>query len=75
MKRRLTAFNFLSTQCNPIRTGQDFDNLYLDVNAVLQPCAHPEGEEPPLAKGATMIESFEYTKRFVKMVCYKDKRN
>ena len=55
-----------ATKANP--NGEEFDNLYLDMNAIVHPCAHPEGEEAPPTEAAMMLKIFEYTERLVKMV-------
>lgn len=48
--------------------GEEFDNLYLDMNGIVHPCSHPEDRPAPSTQEEMMIAVFEYTDRVVKMV-------
>lgn len=52
----------------PNPNGEEFDNLYLDMNGIVHPCSHPEDRPPPANEEEMMIAIFEYTDRVVKMV-------
>ncbi|KAF1986153.1 putative 5-3 exonuclease [Aulographum hederae CBS 113979] len=54
------------TQRNP--NGEEFDNLYLDMNGIVHPCSHPEDKPPPATEEEMMHEVFKYTERVVNMV-------
>lgn len=54
------------SQPNP--NGEEFDNLYLDMNGIVHPCAHPEDRPAPPTEDAMMVEIFKYTERVVNMV-------
>jgi len=54
------------TQENP--NGEEFDNLYLDMNGIIHPCAHPEDRPAPPTEEAMMVEIFKYTERVVNIV-------
>lgn len=54
------------TQPNP--NGQEFDNLYLDMNGLVHPCAHPEDGPAPKTESDMMIAIFQHTDRIVGMV-------
>lgn len=54
------------TQPNP--NGEEFDNLYLDMNGIVHPCSHPEDRPPPKDEEEMMVEVFKYTDRVVNMV-------
>ncbi|GAO17756.1 hypothetical protein UVI_02033570 [Ustilaginoidea virens] len=55
-----------TTRRNP--NGEEFDNLYLDMNGIVHPCAHPEDKPAPQDEEAMMLEIFNYTDRVVNMV-------
>ena len=48
--------------------GEEFDNLYLDMNGIVHPCSHPEDRPPPTTEAEMMLEVFKYTTRVVNMV-------
>jgi 5'-3' exoribonuclease 2 len=52
----------------PNPNGEEFDNLYLDMNGIVHPCSHPEDGPPPANEEEMMIEIFKYTERVVNMV-------
>lgn len=39
----------------------ELDNLYLDMNAIVHPCSHPENRPPPETEEEMMMEIFKYT--------------
>ncbi|EAQ83904.1 hypothetical protein CHGG_10308 [Chaetomium globosum CBS 148.51] len=55
-----------ATQPNP--NGEEFDNLYLDMNGIVHPCSHPEDRPAPSDEEEMMVEVFKYTERVVNMV-------
>ncbi|KAH8148771.1 uncharacterized protein LAJ45_07114 [Morchella importuna] len=55
-----------TTKPNP--NGEEFDNLYLDMNGIVHPCSHPEDKAPPETEEEMMLEVFKYTERVVNMV-------
>ncbi|PHH68339.1 hypothetical protein CDD80_7587 [Ophiocordyceps camponoti-rufipedis] len=55
-----------TTSRNP--NGEEFDNLYLDMNGIVHPCSHPEDRPAPKDEEAMMLEVFRYTDRVVNMV-------
>ncbi|KAL8775614.1 MAG: hypothetical protein Q9209_000110 [Squamulea sp. 1 TL-2023] len=55
-----------TTKANP--NGEEFDNLYLDMNGIVHPCSHPEDRPPPANEEEMMLAVFEYTDRVVNMV-------
>jgi hypothetical protein len=55
-----------TTQKNP--NGEEFDNLYLDMNGIVHPCSHPEDRPAPKDEEEMMHEIFRYTDRVVNMV-------
>jgi hypothetical protein len=52
----------------PNPNGEEFDNLYLDMNGIVHPCSHPEDRPPPQNEEEMMMEVFKYTERVVNMV-------
>ncbi|KAH8601378.1 exoribonuclease 2 [Bisporella sp. PMI_857] len=52
----------------PNPNGEEFDNLYLDMNGIVHPCSHPEDRPPPKDEEEMMMEIFKYTERVVRMV-------
>ncbi len=52
----------------PNPNGEEFDNLYLDMNGIVHPCSHPEDRPPPADEEEMMMEIFRYTDRVVNMV-------
>ncbi|ETW84271.1 hypothetical protein HETIRDRAFT_425699 [Heterobasidion irregulare TC 32-1] len=52
----------------PNPNNVEFDNLYLDMNAIVHPCTHPEGKPAPETEEEMMLEVFKYTERVVNMI-------
>ncbi|TVY49956.1 5'-3' exoribonuclease [Lachnellula occidentalis] len=48
--------------------GEEFDNLYLDMNGIVHPCSHPEDGPAPKDEEEMMLAIFKYTDRVVNMV-------
>ena len=52
----------------PNPNGEEFDNLYLDMNGIVHPCSHPEDRPPPATEEEMMLAIFGYTERVFNMV-------
>lgn len=54
------------TKPNP--NGEEFDNLYLDMNGLVHPCTHPEDGPAPKTESDMMLAIFAQTERVIGMV-------
>ena len=49
------------TEENP--NGQEYDNLYIDMNGLIHPCSHPEDREAPTSEAEMYINITKYLDR------------
>ncbi|KAF0704470.1 hypothetical protein AaE_014916, partial [Aphanomyces astaci] len=60
-------FNLIDMEAaNP--NGQEFDNLFIDMNGIIHPCAHPENGEQPRTEEEMFLRLMEYVDRLVACV-------
>lgn len=52
----------------PNPNGEEFDNLYLDMNGIVHPCSHPDDGPAPANEKEMMVAIFDYTDRIIGMV-------
>ncbi|OQS01710.1 5'-3' exoribonuclease [Achlya hypogyna] len=48
--------------------GMEFDNLFIDMNGIIHPCAHPEEGEQPKTEEEMFLRLMEYVDRLVACV-------
>ncbi|RHY32495.1 hypothetical protein DYB32_002514 [Aphanomyces invadans] len=60
-------FNLIDIE-GPNPNGQEFDNLFIDMNGIIHPCAHPENGEQPRTEEEMFLRLMEYVDRLVACV-------
>ena len=46
----------------------EFDNLYLDMNGIIHPCCHPQGQPQPKTETEMFNNIFEYTDKIMRII-------
>ncbi|CAK4087335.1 unnamed protein product [Aphanomyces euteiches] len=60
-------FNLIDMEA-PNPNGQEFDNLFIDMNGIIHPCAHPDEGEQPRTEEEMFLRLMEYVDRLVACV-------